>query len=341
MRRLLRFIMILKNSLVTIMIFSLVSFSAPPTGPPPIPEVKPKQVEEMRKQIEKPRRRIRLPTLPDLYVKEVKCIPPDGKLSFTVANRGAAISFSSTQSMRRLHASVSKIWYGDFYPRYTEEFLGRVDLTRPTTTTGGGIVKAGGTSTYITPFIFDFPHVKVVVDVNDVIDETNEHNNTYVGPYNPCGAAIMPDLKVTVGVVTASLYRGCDLDQFIHVSILNLGHTTALGTKNWPNQGYTVDVVLSSDAVVSVGATAEVSMPTSYRTYWEDMLIGRVNSTEDIPAGGRRGYLLGRYLGAEVGYIPLELPRGRYYICAIVDPNNKVREARENNNVSCQRLPYF
>jgi len=120
--------MILKNSLVTIMIFSLVSFSAPPTGPPPIPKVKPKQVEEMRKQIEKPRRRIRLPTLPDLYVKEVKCIPPDGKLSFTVANRGAAISFSSTQSMRRFHASVSKFGTEISIPATRRNFWGELTL---------------------------------------------------------------------------------------------------------------------------------------------------------------------------------------------------------------------
>ena len=85
-----------------------------------------------------------------------------------------------------------------------------------------------------------------------------------------------------------------------------------------------IDVVLSRDALLPDGF-ANLS-----ENFAEDVLLrgGRVSRTADLASGAARGYPVG-------ATIPADTPTGWYFLCARIDPGNKVAESNEHNNTAC------
>ena len=283
---------------------------------------------------------------PDLEVAEIWCTTPGGTLAFSVINSGFSPLPDGWESYTRFTARVLHTSGGIEVP------LGEFNLCHPSSTENGGIGTPNGISNYVTSIILEGDAiVKVEVDYHDRIQELNEVNNFELTIYTPCGRGTMPDLEASyVELPVDTLRPGTDLNNYIGILVANLGRGLAKGTRNWPTEGYIIDVVLSSDMVVSPGATVVVTpagqvlpvpVSSSYRVYREDMLIGRIWTTEDIPREEDVIYGLHREPGCQVIGLPMEYPSvvwpssGGYrafYIVVLVDPLNNVSEAREDNN---------
>ena len=289
---------------------------------------------------------IRFALLPDLEITEIFCSDSTGTVAFTVKNNGLGPLPTGWELELRPRAQVFLIEGG------VDVLLGEVYLADATSWTAGGIHLPGGTSSYVTSVILEgSTTVKVVADSSDRVRERNESNNETMVYYRPCGRATAPDLEVVnlnVSSPDYALTPGWHLDQHIDVRIANRGRGLAKGTKDWPSDGYTIDFILSSDDVVPANATVVVTtwgavfekpLPSSYWYYQEDMLIGRIGQTDDLPREEEVGYMLALYLGGQVINLPREYPglewttgSRLFYIVAIVDPLNKVDEVREDNN---------
>ena len=108
---------------------------------------------------------------------------------------------------------------------------------------------------------------------------------------------------------------------------INAGEWFAFGSR--PGQpGYVLDVVLSSDTSVPLGL-AQYSP-----NYFEDVLLerGRIDPTPDLQAGDD---LL---LPTATMKIPSNTPKGKYYVCAQIDPAGVIGEMAEDNNLDCRPI---
>ncbi len=108
---------------------------------------------------------------------------------------------------------------------------------------------------------------------------------------------------------------------------INAGEWFAFGSR--PGQpGYVLDVVLSSDTVVPLGL-AQYSP-----NYQEDVLLerGRIDPTPDLQAGDD---LL---LPTATMKIPSNTPKGKYFVCAQIDPAGVIGEMAEDNNLDCRPI---
>ena len=288
---------------------------------------------------------------PDLEVVDISCVSPEGILSFTVKNN---VFGPMPNNWRMGPEVVAKISL--YYAELDQDLpLGEIDLRVPAVSSSdGGIDQPGGTSTYNTDIVIEgiCPPFKVTVDYYDQIEEFNEENNTILQACCACGRGVLPDLVVedlSVWPGSTDLIPGSDVfDHFTTIRVKNFGKVTAYGTEYDPSHGYIIDFVLSSDENIPDHPTAfnfggqwySISLPSSSRVYQEDMLIGRISSTENLLGDGEMGYVLARYLGGEVIELPSEFPTvefvGGYrtfYLFAIIDPLNRVEEAMEDNNI--------
>jgi len=288
---------------------------------------------------------------PDLEVVDISCVSPEGILSFTVKNNVVGPMPNNWRTGPEVVAKIS-LYYAELNQDWP---LGEIDLRmQAVSSSDGGIDQPGGTSTYNTDIVIEgiCPPFKVTVDYYDQIEEFNEENNTILQACCACGRGVLPDLVVedlSVWCGSTDLIPGDDVfDQFTTIRVKNLGKVTAYGTEYDPSQGYIIDFVLSSDENIPDHPTAfniggqwySIPLPSSSRVYQEDMLIGRISSTENILGDGEMGYMLARYLGGEVIELPHEFPTvefiGGYrtfYLFAIIDPLNRVEEAMEDNNI--------
>jgi hypothetical protein len=134
-----------------------------------------------------------------------------------------------------------------------------------------------------------------------------------------------PDLRVSL-TARASYDEGEDVAGTVTVEVSNEGSARARGTDTASDDGYMVDLILSQDNTVPVGYAA---VPSPYQ-FQEDMLLqgGRVSNTEDVPAGDQRTY------PGHGGPIPPGSP-STAFLCAVVDPGEKVSESDETNNTFC------
>ena len=138
----------------------------------------------------------------------------------------------------------------------------------------------------------------------------------------------LPDLRVRF-TAPGSAFAGDDIGNQIKLEVANFGTAVALGSK--PGQeGYMVDLVLSTDTTHPPGwATYKAS-------FQEDVLLrgGRVSITKTLDPRQIEAYPVG-------AGIPADTPAGTYYICARVDPGNRIAElgkAGERNNVFCKEI---
>ena len=117
--------------------------------------------------------------LPDLIVVKIECVPPQSKLSITIANQS--------------NVPLPEGWkaVADVYFDGTKK--GHIDLGEPAS---GSIQPAGGTANYLAVFDIVKPvTVKVVADPTNDIKESNEINNTKAEMLKTCGMVGAPDLK--------------------------------------------------------------------------------------------------------------------------------------------------
>jgi hypothetical protein len=94
-----------------------------------------------------------------------------------------------------------------------------------------------------------------------------------------------------------------------------------------PDNGFMIDVILSTDAIAPVGAA------TFSPNFAEDVMVrgGRISRTSDLAMGAVRSYTV--HAG-----IPADTPSGQYFLCARIDPWNKVTEMHEDNNTACTQI---
>ncbi len=141
-----------------------------------------------------------------------------------------------------------------------------------------------------------------------------------------------PDLAVQL---SAPVYAraGENIGGSINVTAKNLGGAPAPGTTGAldPANGFMVDVVLSSDPHVPPGFAVFSA------SFVEDALLkgGRISNTADLAPLATRLYPA---LQGGSGTIPANIRTGLYYICARIDPGNKVAESNEGNNGACRMI---
>ncbi|GEM48227.1 VWD domain-containing protein [Deinococcus cellulosilyticus] len=148
---------------------------------------------------------------------------------------------------------------------------------------------------------------------------------TAAAPITPV-KILLPDLKVALSSPTAA-HAGEDISSLVKLTALNVGNGTAKGTLTAGANGYMLDLMLSTDTVTP--NTWAIYSPN----FSEDVLLlgGRASNTQDLAAGASQSYPIG-------ATIPKDTPTGYYYLCAKVDPGNKVTEWLENNNATCNRI---
>jgi hypothetical protein len=122
------------------------------------------------------------PELPDLIVSKIEC-GPGNKLSVTIKNIGSG-------NLPGGWAALAKTYFDD-------EAKGSFDLTSPTSTSGGGIEEAGGSSTYLLAWDITAPvTVRVMADSTNDITESDEQNNSKEKEVEPL-VGELPDLVIT------------------------------------------------------------------------------------------------------------------------------------------------
>ena len=131
----------------------------------------------------------------------------------------------------------------------------------------------------------------------------------------------VPDLTLTIAVPHPE-----QNNPRVFLVAHNRGAAIAPGTagSHDPDHGFMIDVVLSSDR--EVPAEPAIYSPN----YSEDVMIrgGRISRTVDLPRLAAKNYSL-------TIEIPADTPAGNYFLCARIDPFNKVMESIEANNTAC------
>lgn len=143
-------------------------------------------------------------------------------------------------------------------------------------------------------------------------------------PTPPAPTAGPADLAISsLQLSSQRVTLGGDLN--VTTELINLGGQAAPGSTA---NGYMVDYVLSRDT------SAPVRFASYSETWSEDALLqgGRASNMPTI-AGNR-----GTHRWTESMTVPASWPAGRFNLCTVVDPGNKVAEASESNNVTCAAL---
>lgn len=139
----------------------------------------------------------------------------------------------------------------------------------------------------------------------------------------------LPDLvvqKITVGPNKITPGGALDVQAFIR----NKGTSVAPGTvgSGGGSGGFMVDITLGTDHDTPDGFAA------GSPNYSEDVLLkgGRFSNTTDLAPGETKDF---SDFDPE---IPADTPLGNYFVCARVDPGQKVAESKEDNNTKCTRI---
>lgn len=218
--------------------------------------------------------------LPDLLVESIQC-EGENFISFTVKNSGFDFPSASW-------ASTGEVYFDGVKK-------GTVNLKNPSSVTGGGIEKANGTSTYLTEWkILATTLVKVIVDNQNAIKESNELNNTKES------MIVQRVLKLPDLVITEIIVEGTS----VYYKIENKGEGTA---------GY---------RRVDAGSVVEKLTPCT-ALYVDGV---KVNShCLDLPL--EPGQEVQGYFKYE---LKVSAPYDTLKVCA--DWEDKIDEANENNN---------
>ena len=150
----------------------------------------------------------------------------------------------------------------------------------------------------------------------------------------------LPDLVPSISA-PATAQAGEQIGSRVFVTVEDQGIVIARGTDRGDfideSGGYMVEIVLSTDTSVPQGSAA--AAPFVFR---EDALLvgGRETVTPDIPAGSQVLVVDGATRLTFFNPLLLSdaIPPGTYFLCAVVDPENRVREENEDNNIGCVQI---
>lgn len=252
------------------------------------------------------------------------------RVNVTARNTGRGVARGSRDGGYMIDVFLSSDRVGPRgYARYSENYSEDV-LLRGGRISNTDDLGSGASRAYPTPTSAVIPRdtprgnyfICAKIDSGEQVAEGNENNNVSCAPIRVGKRSRRPDLTVDI-TAPGRVVPGQDIGSAISLTAKNAGRRTARGT-NTSSDGYMIDVFLSSDNVY----------PTGYAIYSakykEDVLLrgGRVSNTQDLGRGASANYSTG-------AVIPANTPPGRYNICARIDSGNKVREANEDNNVSC------
>jgi len=143
-----------------------------------------------------------------------------------------------------------------------------------------------------------------------------------------------PDLQVSFD--SESTYaEGEKVSGTIEITVYNKGSVKAPGTKDADENGYMVDLILSTDNSVPVQYGV---VPSPY-TFEDGMLLkgGRLSITETVPPGESKTHSIANPGFDITGEIPPGSPAA-VYLCAVVDPGDRISETDENNNIFCRLI---
>jgi hypothetical protein len=220
---------------------------------------------------------------PDLYLADYAC--KDGKLIFTIGNQGSGGLVSG--------------WNGATDVFFNGVKKGSISLHNPTSTTGGGIEKSGGTSTFLTEYEITSPvSADFFIDSAKEIAESNEANNIRNGvKLKPCPAAL-PDLVIeSIGTTKG--------DCLVVVTVKNLGPGPV------PIEAWTVHTPDSPGVYIYVNGKS-----------WGGASIWRFDPARALlPAGGTAKYLSKLSLKGRIAEVK-----------AVIDQTGKIAEINEGNN---------
>jgi len=227
-------------------------------------------------------------SLPDLEVQSVIC--KKGRFYFTLINNGPGPLAPGWVALANVYFDGVK--------------MGHVDLTAPTTTTGGGLDAVGGTASYLVSFYITAPvTVDVWVDFTDDVTESNEANNWTKGvKLQPCGDVPLPDLVID----QISLDKKC----YVNIVAKNIG----LGPV--PDKVWTVHTPDSSGVYL-------------YRNSkkWGGATIWKFDPAKNL-----------KYSNGTATYQSKLRVSGTESITAVIDHTGKVTENNEGNNKKTVRL---
>jgi hypothetical protein len=126
-------------------------------------------------------------------------------------------------------------------------------------------------------------------------------------------------------------------DLSVDISGRGLGHLTDLYPDNpgmGPDTFFVRGMVFNGGgAAVSARCEVDIFLSKDTKVSPDDRLMGRIVIAETIPpkTPGRYGSVLIR----KREYSIIGIPAGTYYICARVDPRNRIEESNETNNDDC------
>jgi hypothetical protein len=171
-------------------------------------------------------------------------------------------------------------------------------------------------------------HTAQVTETNDVNNEKTERLTCREGGRPGPGPGPGPDrrpvprdLTVRIGNCPQTVRPGQNLAGAFQVTAVNTAPTSSVND-------IFVDLVLRSDPNCPSPASLAVYSPH----YSNGVLLqgGRTNISL-APAETKPVTTLG-------GVIPTDTPPGTYFLCAVIDSGNKVREENENNHCACCRV---
>jgi subtilase family serine protease len=163
--------------------------------------------------------------------------------------------------------------------------------------------------------------ITATVDSAGLVKESNENNNTNAYPFK-IDTPIPPDLQTSLGSLNSRMAPG-QIAPSCSVTVSNTGVTTAVGGQN----GFSIAIVLSSTPTIPTG------IPSGTQTFTDPMLLNRIWYPTDLPAGQSKTYYINNNIR-----IPADTPIGQYYILAVADPENKVAEVSETNNIAAHTV---
>lgn len=253
---------------------------------------------------------------PDLIVSDIKLIE-DCKIQITLKNIGAGevpdSAYHSTQGAGVQMYNGTKPWGGIR--------LFAIDPSKTLKTPGKSVTHVwfpGAKNLQLGPGTHT---IKVTVDNNNAVAESNEGNNSRTEKLVCQGGASQGDLSIRITRCPQSVKPGQNLGAQFQVT----------GKSTFPNAltSIAVDIILTSKATYPVPAPYAVYSPK----YSDGVLLK--GGREHISFRGP-GTVTVKLNGSNT--IPADTPPGTYYLGAVIDAGNKVKEGNEKNNVSFCRI---
>jgi hypothetical protein len=264
--------------------------------------------------------------LPDLIVERI-ALGPECRVDVVVANRGLG---AVPDTVWTAHAPLSSSVYIHVDGNsWGGETIWHFDPAKALQPSGGRAMFKSGYKVQGTQVI------RATIDHTAQVAETNEGNNEKTerltcreggrpgpGPApGPDPRPVSRDLGVRITNCPQTVRPGQNLAGAFQVTAVNSAPTSSVND-------IFVDLVLRSDPNCPSPASLAAYSPH----YSNGVLLQGGRTNISLAAAETKPVTT---LG---GVIPTDTPPGTYFLCAVIDSGNKVREDNENNNCACCRV---